>query len=159
MSWSLQLSHDGDLVTRGTQLAQVTNQQKLVQDLRCAILERRGTDDMHRTFGSLIDGGYDERGNWYEGMIATDDDIEYIVAQVDSELRRIAADHQARQVVRSQNDRYTYGESTLNNAELLESVTDIHFVQAEDKLMVTVYLKTAVGQPFTINLPISIPRT
>lgn len=155
MSWSLQLQK-GDLVTSASRLGQVTGGNKLSQDLRCAVLERRGTDPAHRTFGSLIDGGYDDSGNWTESLIG-DDDIDYVVAHVDAELRRLAAEHQARQVKRAQEDRYAYGESTLTNNELLGAITAIDFVRAQDKLMVTVHVQTGIGEKFAIDVPVSIP--
>lgn len=153
MSWSLQI-RNGDLVSDGAQLAQVTNQNKLVQDLRCAILERKGHDDMHPSFGSLIDGGRDDQGYWVDSLIG-EDEIEFVVAQVEADLRRLAADHQARQIARAENDRMTYGQSTLNNGELLHSVTGINFVQSQDKLLVTVSLQTGTGQTINLDVPVT----
>lgn len=152
MSWSLKLRH-GDLVTDGAQLGQVTGAAKLVQDLRCAILERRGHDDMHPSFGSLIDGGYDDNGQWVESMIG-EDDIELVVLRVETDLRRLMYEHQNRQVNRSQADRQKYGISTLDKDELLYSVVSVNFQQAQDKLMVNVLIKTGNGQVFDIAVPV-----
>ena len=153
MSWSLQL-RNGDLVSDGAQLAQVTNQNKLIQDLRCAILERRGTDDMHPRFGSLIDGGYDDQGNWVSSLIG-EDEINFVVTQVESDLRKIALEHQSRQAARAQDDRLVYGASTLNNPELLMEVRNVRFIQSQDKLMVTVSIRTGGNQDLDIDVPIS----
>jgi hypothetical protein len=152
MSWSLKL-RNGDLVTDGAKLDQVTGASKLVQDLRCAILEKRGTDDLHRDFGSLIDGGYDDKGNWVDSTIG-EIDIDFAVLQIESDLRRIMALHQQRQVARSKRDRQTYGQSTLDNDELLYSVEGIGFTQAQDKLMVNVLIQTGTGQQFNIAVPL-----
>lgn len=154
MSWSLRLRH-GDLVCEGSSLGQVTNQQKLVQDLRCAILEKRGMDNAHPRFGSILNGGFNDKGKWVDTIIG-EDDIDFVVAQVEAELRRIGTEHQISQAARAKEDRYIYGESTLNNAELLASIDNINFVQAEDKLLVTVFLKTGADQPISIDIPISI---
>jgi hypothetical protein len=152
MSWSLKL-RNGDLVTDGAKLDQVTGAAKLVQDLRCAILEKRGTDDLHRDFGSLIDGGYDDQGNWVDSTIG-EIDIDFAVLQIESDLRRIMAKHQQTQVARSKRDRKTYGQSTLDNDELLYAVEGIDFTQAQDKLMVNVLIQTGTGQQFNIAVPL-----
>lgn len=152
MSWSLKL-RNGDLVTDGAQLAQVTGAGKLVQDLRCAILERRGHDDLHRQFGSLIDGGYDNDGEYVDSIIG-EIDIDFAVLQIESDLRRIMTEHQQRQVARSKNDRQKYGQSTLENDELLYSVEDITFTQAQDKIMVNVFIKTGTGTTFDLAVPL-----
>lgn len=152
MSWSLKL-RNGDLVTDGAKLDQVTGAAKLVQDLRCAILEKRGTDDLHRDFGSLIDGGYDDKGDWVDSTIG-EIDIDFAVLQIESDLRRIMAMHQQKQVARSKRDRQTYGQSTLDNDELLYAVEGVDFTQAQDKLMVNVLIQTGTGQQFNIAVPL-----
>lgn len=153
MSWSLQL-RNSDLALGGTQLAQVTDFQKLVQDLRCALLEHRGSDDMHPTYGSIIDGGFDQNGIEVISLIGTND-FQYAIHLIESEIKRVAAYHQASQVQRSKNDRLTYGESTLTPSELLVSIKNINFAQAQDKLVVNVVLQTAAG---TTNVQIPIFR-
>lgn len=153
MTWSLRLQN-GDLSTEGARLGQVTGGQKLVQDLRCALLERRGLDDLHPSFGSLIDGGVDEFGQETPSLIGSVD-WERAVTRVEGEIRRIASDHQARQVARAENDRHRYGESTLSNSELLLSVRGVEMTQAQDKLMVRVGLETASGEQFSVDVPIT----
>ncbi len=152
MSWSLQL-RNGDLVSDGASLAQVTGYAKLVQDLRCAILERRGSDDLHPRFGSMIDGGYDNNGNWVESLIG-EDQIEFVVLSVDSDLRRIAAEYQQQQVSRAKSDRVQYGESTLNNSELLLEVKSVDFTQINDELLVNVTIQTGVGNTVALSIPL-----
>lgn len=152
MSWSLQLRH-GDLVTDGASLAQVTGWSKLTQDLRCAILERRGHDDMHPTFGSLIDGGYDDAGNWIQSLIG-EDEIDFVVLSVETDLRRIMAEHQQRQVARAKDDRYVYGQSTLDPAEMLLEVNDIEFTQVGDELLVNVHIQNGTGNTYSISVPL-----
>jgi hypothetical protein len=108
---------------------------------------------MHPTFGSLIDGGIDEAGREVASIIGTDR-WEFAALQIQSEIRRITALHQARQVERAKADRLTYGESTLSNAELLFQITNIDMVQAQDRLLVTVALKNGEGSEFALNVPI-----
>lgn len=154
MSWSLQL-RSGDLVVSGAHISQAAGISKLVQDLRCALLEPRGFDDLHPTYGSLIDGGIDEYGNYAASLIGSVD-LELVALRVDSEIRRITSEHQLQQTNRASNDRIIYGESTLTNDELLRQVTNIQMTQAQDQLMVIVTLQTAPGQNITIPIPVSI---
>lgn len=159
MSWSLQL-RNGDLALSGNRLGQVTGAPKLVQDLRCAILEPRGTDDAHPKYGSLIDGGRDDKGNEVRSLIG-ESDWDLIALRIESEIRRIGSDHQQRQIERAKRDRFTYGQSTLVNDELLADIEHIDMFQAQDRLLVSVTVKTGQNQTFTIDVPISetIPVT
>lgn len=153
MSWSLQL-RNGDLALGGTSFGQTTGGNKLVQDLRCALLEHRGHDDMHASFGSLLDGGLDDFGIEQPSLIGTSDWAR-IALRVEAEIRRITQEHQQRQLERAKQDRYTYGESTLSGSELLLQVSDIRMMQAQDALMVSVSLITGTGQAVVINTPIT----
>lgn len=153
MSWSLEL-RNGDLTISGAQLGQSTGPSKLVQDLRCALLEARGSDDLHPSYGSILDGGRDEFGNDVASIIGTYD-WELAAVRVDSEIRRVCAEYQTQQTQRAKNDRYTYGESTLTNDELLLDISSLQMFEAQDKLMVQVTLTTARGEPVQVNIPIS----
>ena len=153
MSWSLQL-RNGDLALSGTSLGQVTGGPKLVQDLRCAIMETRGNDDMHPLFGSTIDGGRDENGREVQGIVGTSD-WEYAALVVQSEIQRIAGEYQRRQLVRAQEDRQRFGESTLSNSELLVSLLRVNYMQANDTLLVDVMLETGRGDQITVTVPVS----
>lgn len=151
MSWSLQL-RGGDLVIGGSSLGVVTQQQKLVQDLRCAILERMGTDEDHTWYGSLIDGGR-LNGVEQESLIGTDD-WNVAVLSVESEIRRIVDSHQKQQIARSERDRTVYGKPTLTPAELLMGVNNIEFFQAQDNLLCRITLVTGADRDIQINVPL-----
>src|SRR4051812_37950439 len=109
MSWSLQL-RNGDLALGGANLGIVTGSQKLTQDLRCAILEKMGTDELHPWYGSLLDGGMDAEGVVSPGYIG-ETDWELGALNVQAEIRRIAKQYQDAQAARLENDRLTYGHS------------------------------------------------
>lgn len=157
MSWSLEL-RGGDLTIGGTRLGQVTGSNKLVQDLRCGLLEPRGFDDLHPSFGSLIDGGLDESGNQIASIIGISD-WQLAATRIDTEIRRVCSDQQRRQIERGKSDRYTYGESTLTNDELLYEVNDIQMTQAQDKMLVNVNITTGQGQNLDITVPFSNPAS
>ncbi len=153
MSWSLQL-RGGDLVINGAKLGQVTGSAKLVQDLRCALLEHQGNDDMHPSYGSLIDGGMDDNGREVESLLGGMN-WELIALRVESEIRRIAQTHQQGQLQRAKQDRYTYGDSTLNPTELLLNVSQVEMFHTQDTLLVRVHISTGSGQDVVLDLPVS----
>jgi hypothetical protein len=153
MSWSLQL-RNGDLALGGTQLGTVTGPQKLVQDLRCALLEPRGWDDAHPSYGSLLDGGRDDNGADMASVIGTSN-WERISLRVEGEIRRICALQQQAQLDRAKNDRYTYGESTLAPNELLVRVSSVSMFQAQDTLLARVTLETGTGNVAEIDIPVT----
>lgn len=151
MSWSLQL-RGGDLVIDGSSFGTVSHQNKLIQDLRCAILERMGTDEDHPWFGSLIDGGR-LNGKEQPSIIATDD-WDVAVLAVESEIRRIVDQYQKQQIARSERDRSIYGKPTLVPGELLMNVGSIEFYQAQDNLLCRVSLVTGADAEMTLNVPL-----
>lgn len=136
----------------GSNFGTVTDQNKLVQDLRCAILERMGTDEDHPWFGSLIDGGR-LNGVDQPSIIATDD-WNVAVLSVEGEIRRIVDQYQKAQVIRVERDRNTYGKPTLTPGELLMGVGDIQFYQAQDNLLCRVTLITGADSEITVNVPL-----
>lgn len=136
----------------GSNFGTVTDQNKLVQDLRCAILERMGTDEDHPWFGSLIDGGR-LNGVDQPSLIATDD-WNVAVLAVEGEIRRIVDQYQKAQIVRTERDRSTYGSPTLTPGELLMGVGDIQFYQAQDNLLCRVTLITGADGEITVNVPL-----
>jgi len=151
VSWSLQL-RNGDLTIGGATLGQTTGKAKLVQDLRCALLERMGSDPLHPWFGSLLDGGR-LNGQEQPSVIATDDWSRATLA-VEAEIRRVAEQYQRSQILRLENDRLTYGKPTLSPDELLMSVGDIDFFQSQDALLVPVTLITANDDELLLNVPL-----
>lgn len=153
MSWSLGLRH-GDLYLDRGGLGVVTEANKLVQDLRCALLEPRGHDRFHPAYGSLLDGGIDEYGNNAASLIG-ESDWEYVATQVRAEISRITSLYQAQQVERSKNDRMKYGNSTLSPQELLFEVGSVSISQAQDSMMVYVTLVTGSGTQIPIEIPIT----
>lgn len=153
MSWSLQL-RNGDLALSGNRFGHVAGPQKLVQDLRCALLEPRGHDDLHPAFGSLIDGGIDEHGREVASIIGSSD-WDRIRVDIKAEIQRVVMEHQRRQVTRSKLDRQTYGESTLSENELLISIAGIEMAQAQDRLMVRVGLNVGNGSVAQIDVPVT----
>lgn len=152
MSWSLKVSH-GDLDLSQASLGTVTGTAKLVQDLRCFILERMGTDDLHPSYGSLLDGGF-RNGQYVEGVIGSAND-EMSIVVVHSELRRIVAAYQAMQLARARQDLAIYGKATLAKGEVLLGLNNIEFTQRQDTLTVTLHITVGDGTSIPLSLDLS----
>lgn len=152
MSWSLRL-HNGDLALSGSSLATVTNEEKLVQDLRCALLEKMGTDSLHPTYGSTIDGGTLPDGNEAPGVIGLSPQAAAMTVQ--SEIQRVVQTYQAQQLARAKNDRLTYNRVSLTPNEVLLSVPSITIEQKQNALNITVTLQTASGQNVAVALSVT----
>lgn len=154
MSWSLRLQY-GDFVVNNASLGVATKQQKLVQDLRCAILEKMGTDNLHPSYGSLIDGGVTPDGVETEGIIG-ETDLDLAMLEVESEISRIARNHQREQLERAKRDKLNLGRATLDPEEVLIEITGLDFDQVEDALKVLVTLQTATGSEFELQLDVQV---
>ncbi len=157
MSWSLEISN-GDFRVDAAHLGMVTRQHKLIQDFRCAILEKMGTDNVHPSFGSIIDGGRTPDGVEASSIIG-ESDLDLVVLEIESELTRIARNIQRVQLARAKQDKITLGRATLDPHEVLVELAGIDFSQTFDQLRITVKITTARGTSFDMNLPIEIPVT
>lgn len=154
MSWSLAVQN-GDLSISGSQLATVSKDRKLIQDLRHHILEQMGFDKLHPGYGSLLDGGIDRDGVQHESLIAHES-LQLGAILIESEIRRILADYQAQQLARARSDRYRYNKTTFTANEVLATIRNIDLQQVEDTLHVLVYLTTLGEQE--IELWFAFPR-
>lgn len=153
MTWSLRVSN-GDLVLNGTRFETVSGENKLFQDLRCYLLERMGSDPLHRTYGSLLDGGVLPSGKIVPSPIARTD-WRAVTLEIESEIRRIAAEYQNRQLQRAKEDRLRYGRSTLTAGEILAEVGDIRFTQEQDKLKIQILVIAGSSIETTLAIDLS----
>lgn len=153
MSWSLQITH-GDFSVESAHLGTVTQQAKLVQDFRCAILEQMGTDNLHLDFGSLIDGGTTPEGVISNGVIG-ETDLGMVGLVIETEINRIARYMQRAQLARAKSDKLTYGKATLTPQEVLLQLNGIEMTQTEDRINVKVGLISASNSNFDIELAIN----
>lgn len=153
MTWSLKLQN-GDLVISGSGLGTADNEAKMVQDLRCQLLEKMGNDVLHPEYGSLIDGGITPDGTVNESVIAGDD-WGLAKIKVQNEITRVINDYQRRQLERAKFDRAQYGKQTLTPREVISGINGITFVESLDQLIVQVHLQTMSGQSETIDLTVN----
>lgn len=140
MSWSLKLTN-GDLDLRAASYGIVTGEAKLIQDLRCFILEKMGTDPLHPEFGSLIDGGRRPDGTVIDGVIGlVNNDLARL--EVESDIRRIVREYQQRQLGRAREDKGRYGKTTFSRGEVLVALNSVDFEAVADTLNVTLVITT-----------------
>lgn len=150
MTWSLKLQN-GDLALGGNHLDIVDNEEKMIQDLRCQLLEKMGNDQMHPEYGSLLDGGETPDGIVYSSILA-DDDLQMAKLRIQSEILRVINDYQNRQLDRAKADKMLYGKQSLTPREIVASVNSINFVENLDRLTVNISLATSANQEQTIEL-------
>lgn len=124
----------------------VTRDGKLVQDFRHFLLTHLGSDPLYPWYGSSIDGS-----ETVESPIATTD-WAFAKVQIESEIRRCAAQYQRLQFERAKADRLRYNKSTLTAAEILAAITGIDFNQQADALYVKVFISTATDAEKIIDV-------
>jgi len=151
MTWSLALKN-GDLsLSSSNGLDVVTNEEKLVQDLRCNLLEKMGNDDMHPDFGSLLNGGTMPNGTQHNGYIGERDDDTTILG-IQSEVTRVVNNYQERTLSRAKIDKLSYGKATLTHGEVLYDLNDIIVQKSLDKVNVMINFTSAANNEQTLEI-------
>ncbi len=153
MTWSLRIQN-GDLTLGNASYGTVTGTKKLVQDLRCYLLERMGTDTAHPDYGSILNGGRLPDGTEVAGPIGKMNTT-FVEAEVTSEIRRIVNQFQSEQLERARSDRQVYGKTTMVKGEVLLGVTDIIYEHNQDSLNVTLTLQTGSGDSPQLDLTLT----
>lgn len=146
MSFSLRLRH-GDLALEGNSFGSVSGGQKLVQDLRCALLTPLGFNEDYPEYGSVLDG---EQENGIIGEINS----RMAATRVQAEIGRVCEQYQRQQISRNQADANRFGRPTITPDETLLSVKSIHITPIESKIVAVVTLQTGGGH-IKVNIPVS----
>lgn len=152
MSYSLKLAN-GDLSLQGGSYETASGAEKLLQDLRCAVAEPVGTDSMHLDYGSVIDGGRLPSGEVVPSPIGETDQRK-AAQMVETEIRRIVQQYKVGQLARIRQDNTTYGRSTINPDEVIQSISGINTIIFLDGIYVQVKVQTYTGQTLNLNFPI-----
>ena len=150
MSWSLRLQN-GDFVPSRGSLAVARNETKLIQDLKCYILEEIGNDPYHPEYGSKLNGGQ-ENGVRIQGVLGRSGQFAQLEAE--SELRRIVSNYQKLQLVRARTDHVARGQISLDRGEVLVSLSGITFTQEQDTMTAKLTIQTGDGSTFDIGVPV-----
>lgn len=114
-----------------------------------------GTDSLHPTFGSLIDGGTNTDGVEVPGVVG-ETNLDLAVLEIEAEIQRIVRDYQRQQLDRAKRDKLTYGKATLEPEEVLVDLTGISFVPDQDALAVTISIQTGTGDNVDLSLPVDL---
>lgn len=148
MTWSIGLTNTGDLALGGNQLAKVSNEQKLIQDLKCELLEKRGYNKFYQNYGSNLENQI--IGNVFNSP----SDIEL---QIETEIADVIRRHQARQLSRAKADKMSFGKATLTAREVVMDFQIIKFEQSEDSVDIIIELTTAKGNPEVYPIALTLP--
>lgn len=142
MSESLRL-RNGDLALNGRSFDVVSGGEKVMQDLRCALLTQLGSYENQPEFGSSLDS--------FIGLANGRD----TATLVQAEIQRICAAYQRQQISRNQADGVRFGRMTVTPSETLLAVDKMETVEIEDRLIIVITLKTGSGQ-VTLNVPVAL---
>jgi phage baseplate assembly protein W len=144
MSKSLSIA-SGDLSVTGRHYDTVTGKDKLMQDLRCALIEQIGDDPATPNFGSNFET------DDYLGQVYT----EALADQARSEVMSILQTYQANQLQKIQTEVITYnGINTLSAGEVIESIDSVDSTFSGDTLVIRVQLTTIDGSQVKIDVPV-----
>lgn len=154
MTYSLNI-RGGDLSLGGPGgLSTITGTEKLIQDLKCWILEPMGTDPLHPDYGSMLDGGNVPGSGVQAGLIGTTLD-NVALLKVEAEVKRILTLYQQQQINRIQIEQSIYnGKNTYTFGEVLFSIDSVIATQFKDTVIVNVSIRTANGQTLTFSQPL-----
>lgn len=148
---------NGDIYAPGGSFATVTGVNKLLQDLRCWILTRMGTNEFQPSYGSLLDGGVEPDGTIVQSPIGSvTSDWSSIESFTASDIQRVCSSYQKEQARRIEEDQETYNKITLIPEEILKSVNSIEFNIVEStKLGVLVSISNVKGEIGTLEIPVN----
>lgn len=155
MTWSLALVA-GDLSLSGPGgFATIADSQKIIQDLRCWLLEPRGTDPSHPDYGSTLDGGALPDGTYADSIIGSVVSDENMML-LEAEIRRVVLAYQQQQQDRLGQEVILYaGKNTFGVNEVVVSIEDITLTQVNTTAICTVTLQTSSGDSITITQPLT----
>lgn len=154
MTYSLNIM-GGDLSLGGPGgLSTVTSAEKLVQDIKCWLLEGMGTDPLHPDYGSKLDGGSLPGSPRDEGMIGAEMGPTTLML-VEAEVRRVLQQYQQQQVNRIQIEQTLYnGKNTYSMGEILYAIDSVTATQYKDTIIVNAHIRTANGQSLSFTQPV-----
>jgi hypothetical protein len=147
---------NGDLVIgSGRAFETVEGRDKLIQDLKLWILERIGTDPSTPTFGSRLDGGF-ENGRQlpsYIGQIISDE----VLGSIRNEIIVLIQRYQAMQYQKMRSETIQYlGKNTLAQGEVVESINSVNVTSTGSIVVVQVIITTLQGNQLKLTLPLDM---
>lgn len=144
MSKSLAIT-TGDLSVTGRHYDTVKGRDKLIQDLRCWLIERVGTDPATPDFGSQFETGA------YIGQVYS----EIVATEARADIQELLQRYQLGQLEKLKRETIAYnGRNTFDEGELIETIDSIQSTFAGTTLIIRVTLTTMANQQVKIDVPI-----
>jgi phage baseplate assembly protein W len=144
MSKSLSIK-TGDLSVTGRHYDTVSGKDKLIQDLRCLMIERVGNDPATPDFGSQFDT------DTYIGQVYTD----VLAAEARQEVQDLLEGYQAAQLQKIKDETIAYnGLNTFSDGEVIQSIDSIASVTTGTSLLIRVILTTMSSEQIKIDVPL-----
>ena len=152
MSYSLNISR-GDLNLGGPSgISTVTGTQKLVQDLKCWLLEPFGTDPLHIAFGSSLVETNPESAD--QDFLIGNVMSQAVAMKIETEILRVLNEYQNQQQAAIDAEMERYGSHTFKPGEILYSVNGVTAYQVYDTLVCKVSITTGSGQTLKFAQPV-----
>lgn len=144
MSKSLAIT-TGDLSITGRHYDTVSGKDKLIQDLRCALIEEVGTDPATPDFGSRFETD-DYLGQAYTEILAE---------EARQDVMTILQSYQAAQLAKLQDETIAYnGLNTFSEGEVIETIDSIDSIFSGDTLIIRVTITTIAQEQIKIDVPV-----
>jgi phage baseplate assembly protein W len=149
MTWSLKLTADGDLALGSHGFAEVANEEKLIQDLRCELLEPKGLNPLNPQYGSNLEGELSS------DFMTTDNEL---MTRIEADIMEVIKSYQDRQLARAKYDKMVRGSATLTPKEVVVAAQISNFVPNQTSVNVTVDITTASSSPtqYPVQLNLTI---
>ena len=141
MTWSLRLDESGDLALGGKGLDTVTKEKKLVQDLKCELLEKKGEYPFNPNYGSLLED--DLIAELQNTSVSTKLSRDEVIVQIESHIGEVINRYQKKQLGRAKADKMSRGKATLTPEEVVVDFAIVNAVQNLTTVKVEVRLTTA----------------
>lgn len=141
--YTLQL-RNGDFVLGSGGFQTITGASKVVQDLRCALVEPVGNDRFHPGYGSLL-----------QDFIGEPLD-EILAFSVQQEVARVVQNYSAVQRDQIEADVLSGLASRYNSADVIANLSDIKSTLVGDRLYVQVALTTLDAQSLVLTTNVGV---
>ena len=135
----------GDLSVTGRHYDTVSGKDKLIQDLRCLLIERVETDPATPDFGSRFET------EDYIGQAYT----EILASEARADVQALIQRYQQAQLEKLKQETITYGgRNTFNEGEVIETIDSIQSTFSGTTLLIRVTLTTMAGDTIKIDVPL-----
>jgi phage baseplate assembly protein W len=156
MTWSLKLTPDGDLALGSASLGKVANEDKLIQDLKYELREKRGSDISNPDYGSNLDNEIGSNSEY--SSVYGDGQVGDINIRIESDIAEVIRRYQKRQLARAMSDKMIRGAATLTPREAVVDFQVSEIVQNQTGVNVKINITTAKSNPngYPVELNLSL---